>query len=323
MINTILENDNVVGTILEDEELVEIISSNEDTVAEILSDDLLVDTLLSDTEIVEEIKLDLLTDYYSEIEDTLGENAEKIATTIQNLDSDGIEIRSNIETDEYVSEIIINSTLDGNDISISYSLDLVDEIETAIYDVKIIENSDDQFEAVLKDRNTGEEITISENDAHASSTLKLVARVDGAGSLKYFSAKTGQSVSASAAKNASKSFSSGKAGEKFIESKYKYNNIGFQVSRRVNYKKSERNGELRIIDVLDKSKIAHEAKVGRVSKSTFVKKQVEKDWALIKSGQIKGATWHFLRSSNTGLRGPTKPLEQYLKDHGITIVYWY
>lgn len=76
-------------------------------------------------------------------------NAEKIKPTIQNLDSNGIKLQLDIDTDEYATDLIIDSNLKGNDITVSSVLDVGDKIEKTVYDVKIIENTEEQFKAIL------------------------------------------------------------------------------------------------------------------------------------------------------------------------------
>jgi len=69
--------------------------------------------------------------------------------------------------------------------------------------------------------------------------------------------------------------------------------------------------------------IAHEAKVGSVSLTEFVSRQVAKDVELIHNGDIDGAVWHFFRSPVTGEIGPSGPLYQLLDQNGIGIViHW-
>lgn len=78
----------------------------------------------------------------------------------------------------------------------------------------------------------------------------------------------------------------------------------------------------RIIDVLDTSGIAHESKVGYVTLTKFVKKQIDKDYLLIigttgDAKEIKGAKWHFFKSDQTGKVGASKAVLKYLKTKGI------
>lgn len=66
--------------------------------------------------------------------------------------------------------------------------------------------------------------------------------------------------------------------------------------------------------------IAHEAKYGYVSLSKAIRQQIRVDSELIRDGRIKGATWHFFRSKQTGKIGPSKGLADELKKAGIKIV---
>lgn len=77
------------------------------------------------------------------------------------------------------------------------------------------------------------------------------------------------------------------------------------------------DGVARYVDVLDPSRIAHEAKVGYTPLTDFVKKQVEKDAILMQEKQINGAVWHFYRSTQTGEIGPSEPLRSFLQEKGI------
>ena len=69
--------------------------------------------------------------------------------------------------------------------------------------------------------------------------------------------------------------------------------------------------------------LAHESKVGRVTLSGFVKKQVNKDaWLLVKK-YVSKVVWHFFRSAVTGKIGGSKSLLKYLRDNKIKIQYHY
>ncbi|WP_339230079.1 SAR2788 family putative toxin [Aeribacillus sp. FSL K6-2833] len=233
-------------------------------------------------------------------------NAEKIKPTIQNLDSNGIKLQLDIDTDEYATDLIIDSNLKGNDITVSSVLDVGDKIEKTVYDVKIIENTEEQFKAILIEKNTGEQITISENEAKAS-VISVVVRIIG-GAIKYVSKQSGKQVTKSAAKKAKLSFSSGRAGEKYLETLVK-------VRSKQEYFRTPLGG--RYIDVLDTSGIGHESKVGYVSLNSTIRKQIDKDALLIKKKELKGAKWHFFRSDTTGKVGASKPVLNYLKSKGI------
>jgi len=77
--------------------------------------------------------------------------------------------------------------------------------------------------------------------------------------------------------------------------------------------------KLRKVDAYAKE-IAHEAKMGYVSLTKFVKEQIDKDIALIAEMKIKGAEWHFFKSGKTGKIGPSKGLRTYLENNGIKVV---
>lgn len=66
--------------------------------------------------------------------------------------------------------------------------------------------------------------------------------------------------------------------------------------------------------------VAHESKVGYVSKTTEVARQVAKDTELIQSGQVEGAAWHFFPSPVTGKCGPSDPLCTMLEEAGIQVI---
>lgn len=310
LVTEVLTNDNIIQYILEDDKLIDKISSNQNTINAFLDEEDLVNSLLSEPNIVEEIKTDLISDYNNLLEKTLENKANNINPIIKNLDSDGIEIQLDIDSDEYNAELIFDSTLDGNNITFSSKFDLENNIKTTIYDVKITKNTDEEFKILLKNKQTGEIISISEDDAHASIAGIIVRVVSGA--IKFFSKQTGKQVTKSAAKNAKKAFSGGKAGEKYLETLVKVK--GTQV-----YKRTSLGG--RYIDVLDTSGIAHESKVGYVTLTKRIRTQIDKDSLLIKSKSekdIKGAKWHFFRSSKNGKIGPSKSVKNYLKLKGIS-----
>lgn len=62
--------------------------------------------------------------------------------------------------------------------------------------------------------------------------------------------------------------------------------------------------------------IAYESKVGYTSLTEFTKK-ILKDAELIEQGVIKGANWNFFKSDVTGKVGASKPLLEFLEQHGI------
>ena len=71
----------------------------------------------------------------------------------------------------------------------------------------------------------------------------------------------------------------------------------------------------RFVDLLSDN-IAHESKVGYTTLTKRVKTQILKDKELMIE-DVKGAHWHFFRSSITGKVGPSEPLKKYLEEHGI------
>lgn len=76
------------------------------------------------------------------------------------------------------------------------------------------------------------------------------------------------------------------------------------------------NAVARRIDVLADG-VAHESKVGRVSLTAEIRKQIESDVHLIQNGDIQEAHWHFFASDVTKKMGPTKPLLDFLEEKGI------
>ena len=72
----------------------------------------------------------------------------------------------------------------------------------------------------------------------------------------------------------------------------------------------------RFVDLLSDN-IAHESKAGYTTLTKRVKLQILKDEELIREKEIKGAQWHFFRSSITGKRGPSEPLKKFLEERGI------
>ncbi|MGO1059171.1 DNRLRE domain-containing protein [Planococcus sp. FY231025] len=107
-------------------------------------------------------------------------------------------------------------------------------------------------------------------------------------------------------------FNTGSDGEKYLS---KLVGGSTQTSFNTTYGK-------RIVDSYA-NKIAHESKVGYTSLTSFIKKQVLKDAELKKLGKINGAHWHFFRSGKTGKIGPSQPLLDFLKKHGIKYTIHY
>lgn len=102
-------------------------------------------------------------------------------------------------------------------------------------------------------------------------------------------------------------FKTGKAGEEYLAKL-----VGGESQV---YFKTSQGG--RYIDQLA-GDIAYESKVGYTTLTKFTKKQILKDAELIEQGVIKGANWNFFKSDVTGKVGASKPLLEFLEQHGIT-----
>lgn len=120
-----------------------------------------------------------------------------------------------------------------------------------------------------------------------------------------------------------KGFKSGAAGEKFLNDYV--GGVGHKVYKNVrvyDHKKGKWVKEKRIVDAyVPKTRVAHESKVGYTSLSNFVRKQIDKDAALRKAGQVDGVKWHFFKSAKTGKIGATKNLREYLKKKKVPYQY--
>lgn len=66
--------------------------------------------------------------------------------------------------------------------------------------------------------------------------------------------------------------------------------------------------------------VANESKVGYTSLTKSISTQIAKDAELLKSGDIKGAVWHFFKSPVTGKVGASHPLLDELAKNGIKTV---
>jgi RHS repeat-associated protein len=75
----------------------------------------------------------------------------------------------------------------------------------------------------------------------------------------------------------------------------------------------------RDIDILDARKIANEAKSGYQTLTPRLDKQIQKDAALLASGQVNGVAWHFFKSPVTGKSGPSKQLNERLTKAGFLV----
>ncbi|TDU16415.1 hypothetical protein [Bacillus sp. BK450] len=120
-----------------------------------------------------------------------------------------------------------------------------------------------------------------------------------------------------------KGFKSGAAGEKFLNDYV--GGVGHKVYKNVrvyDHKKGKWIKEKRIVDAyVPSTRVAHESKVGYTSLSNFVRKQIDKDVALRKAGQVDGVKWHFFKSAKTGKIGATKNLREYLKKKKVPYQY--
>ena len=121
-------------------------------------------------------------------------------------------------------------------------------------------------------------------------------------------------------------FTAWQAGEKWLRGQY-------GASKSMNAPPPK--GPLRIADSFDADgKILHESKVGMQSNSERIRAELKKDCALLESGEIKGAVWHFFGSKTPSGRytfGPSQPLLRHIKDlindpdggcTGLTIVVY-
>ncbi len=76
------------------------------------------------------------------------------------------------------------------------------------------------------------------------------------------------------------------------------------------------NPQLRIIDVYVDG-TAHESKVGYTTLTESIRRQIDSDAYLIKTGQVDEAHWHFMASDTNGRLGASPPLLDYLDEVGI------
>ncbi|HTE53483.1 MAG TPA: FG-GAP-like repeat-containing protein [Kofleriaceae bacterium] len=100
----------------------------------------------------------------------------------------------------------------------------------------------------------------------------------------------------------------GKIGEAILKKLGGQSQVFFRTSRGGRYIDQLVNG------------VAHESKVGRMALTKKIEAQVLKDAELVSTGQVKEAVWHFFTSPQTGLVGPTGPLEKLLNEKGIKIL---
>ena len=77
---------------------------------------------------------------------------------------------------------------------------------------------------------------------------------------------------------------------------------------------------LRIVDELA-GRAAHESKVGRMSLTPFIRREIAKDMELMGKGTLESSTWYFFKSPVTGQFGPTVPLRKALEKGGFKLVF--
>ncbi|WP_143481241.1 hypothetical protein [Pseudomonas extremaustralis] len=75
-----------------------------------------------------------------------------------------------------------------------------------------------------------------------------------------------------------------------------------------------------MVDQLDPSNIANEAKVGYTTLDASTALQVSKDAELLNTGGVDGVTWNFFTSPVTGQGGPSPALLKALADAGIKVL---
>jgi hypothetical protein len=102
--------------------------------------------------------------------------------------------------------------------------------------------------------------------------------------------------------------STGKVGENALKALGGDSQVFFRTSKGARYVDQLVNG------------VAHESKVGYTTLTRSVSRQIAKDVELLGSKEIQGSVWHFFKSPQTGLGGPSGPLRKALEDAGIGIV---
>ncbi|WP_242906710.1 RHS repeat-associated core domain-containing protein [Actinomadura terrae] len=80
----------------------------------------------------------------------------------------------------------------------------------------------------------------------------------------------------------------------------------------------------RVIDIFTPGGKAIESKVGRTSYGAREKQELKRDIELLKdpSSPVKFVEWHFSESKVTGKKGPTRQLEEALRNAGVKIVIY-
>jgi len=66
--------------------------------------------------------------------------------------------------------------------------------------------------------------------------------------------------------------------------------------------------------------VSIESKVGLTKLSRDVRRQLAKDWQLLRLGPVDRVIWEFSRSGKTGLVGPTQELMNMLKKLGFDVI---
>lgn len=114
-------------------------------------------------------------------------------------------------------------------------------------------------------------------------------------------------------------FTHWRGGEEFLEKHYR------KTAKSVEPQKQLRTGgcvdvcnptNVRRVDLLVDG-VAHESKVGLVPLSDPIRREIQSDAHLIRTGQIDGAHWHFFASDTSGTMGPHRDVLALLEEHGI------
>lgn len=107
-------------------------------------------------------------------------------------------------------------------------------------------------------------------------------------------------------------FTSGYAGEKYIRTRFSGGPLRATTTSSL--------GARHIDSYTSTTKTAREVKVGKVSRSAHVRKQMNKDsWLLKNDPRVKEVEWVFLKSYTTGKKGPSMPLRLELMRRGFKV----
>ncbi|WP_248767181.1 filamentous hemagglutinin N-terminal domain-containing protein [Pseudomonas sp. MWU12-2345] len=101
----------------------------------------------------------------------------------------------------------------------------------------------------------------------------------------------------------------GQIGENALKELGGRSQVSFQTSQGV-----------RVVDQLDPSNIANEAKVGYTTLDATTALQISKDAELLNTEAVDGVTWNFFTSPVTGQGGPSTALLKALTDAGIKVL---